>query len=154
MEKKENYYTSGAHIKNYFQNCRQSWCEWINSQRILPLQREHGNVESKRKGKCGRNKVTTNKVDRKILRASLKNPKLSAVDINRELKSFDIEVSTVCQRLLLAGLKACQRVKKQFLTKAMRKKRLLWARTHTKWTTEDWKWVTFCDENHFFVQEQ
>ncbi len=82
--------------------------------RILWLQREHGNVESKRKGKCGWNKLTTNKGDRKIVHASLKNPKLSVVDINRELKSecLDIDVSTVCRRLLSAGLKAYQPAKK------------------------------------------
>ncbi len=81
---------------------------------------------------------------------------MSTVDINRKLKSegLDIDVSNVHQRLLSTGLKDCRPTKKQFITKAMRKKHLQWARKHAKWTTKDRKRVTVSDESPIFVLGQ
>ena len=37
-------------------------------------------------------------------------------------------------------------VSRPFITKATRKKRLIWAREHVKWTEAQWNNVLFCDE--------
>ena len=52
-------------------------------------------------------------------------------------------MTTVLRRLLAAGRKARRPIKKQLLTTAMCKKRLVWAKTHANWTIEDWKNVMF-----------
>ncbi len=94
--------------------------------------------------------------DRLIVRTSLRNPTLTAVDLTRNLKrnGTDVHVTTVRRRLLEAGLKAHRPQKKQLLTTGMKKKRLQWARVHKDWTEEQWKRVIFSDESLFFVQGQ
>lgn len=124
--------------------------------RILRLRKETGSVEVQRTGKCGRKKKTSTSEDRLLVRKSVANPKLSAVDLARDLKEGgkDVHVTTVRRRLLAAGLRARRPPKKQLLTAAMKKKRLNWARAHEDWTEKDWKRVIFSDESHFFVQGQ
>ena len=51
------------------------------------------------------------------------------------------------------GKTARRPLRKQLLTKAMKKKRLSWARSHAGWTKGDWRKVIFSNESHFEVHE-
>jgi len=121
---------------------------------IIKRFRETGSFSPKRKGKCGRKKKTTPTQDRLLVRKSKINPRMTAVDLNRDLRASGTSVSdmTVRRRLLAAGRVAIKPKKKQLLTKAMMSKRLQWAKNHKDWTIEMWKNVIFSDETHFFVQ--
>ena len=69
------------------------------------------------------------------------NQRKNAVNLNK--KSHDTGISTVRRRLLEAGRRARKPIKKQLLTTAMMKKRLVWAKKYQNWTTEDWSKVLF-----------
>ncbi len=122
--------------------------------RIVSRFKTEGNVDVKRKGNCGRKKKTSPADDRLIIRRSKIDPRKTAVDLTRELEEdgVNVHVSTVRRRLLAVGRKAHRPFKKQLLTPAMRKKRLVWACAHEHMTVEDWKKVLFTDESHFIVQ--
>ena len=49
------------------------------------------------------------------------------------------------------GRTARRSLRKQLLTKSMKKKRLNWARNHAGWTKGDWRKVIFSDKSHFEV---
>jgi len=124
--------------------------------RILNKKKTEGHVDVERKGKCGRKRKLDAKESRLIVRKSIANPRLTAVDLARDVKSggTDVHVTTIRRRLLEAGLRAQRPVVRQLLTKRMKKKRLMWARKHKDWSLKDWKKVIFSDESHFKVQGQ
>lgn len=122
--------------------------------RIVKQFNETGSFSVNRIGNCGRKRKTTPQTDRKLIRNSKINPRLSAVDLAREINKsgVNIHVSTVKRRLSEIGRKAYRPKKKQLLTVAMKKKRLQWAKTYNKFSVEQWKNVLFSDETHFLVQ--
>ena len=122
--------------------------------RIIKHQDVTGSVTPRRKGKCGRKRTTTPKDDLIFLRNSKKDPRKTNFDLQMDLASAGVCISssTVRRRLLEAGKKAKKPLKKHLLTKKMKKKRLHWAKAHKNWTIEDWKKVLFTNESHFFVQ--
>lgn len=122
--------------------------------RIVKQFNETGSFSVNRIGNCGRKRKTTPQTDRQLIRTSKINPRLSAVDLAREINKngVDIHVSTVKRRLSEVGRKAYRPKKKQLLTVAMKKKRLQWAKTYKQFTVEQWKNVLFSDETHFLVQ--
>jgi hypothetical protein len=111
-------------------------------------------LETARSGKCGRKRKTTPREDAIVHRMSVKNPRLSSFDLSREASAIGIELapSSVRKRLLAKGRRARRPIKKQLLTRAMRKKRLDWARAHRHWGKDEWKKVLFSDETHFEVR--
>lgn len=124
----------------------------VNS--IIKRYRETGSITPQKKGNCGRKRKTTPTDDRLIVRKSKINPRLTAVDLTREIidtTGVNIHVTTVRRRLLEAGRRARKPIKKQLLTPVMCKKRLMWAKLHQNWTVNDWKNVLFSDESHFEV---
>ncbi|KAJ4433285.1 hypothetical protein ANN_15544 [Periplaneta americana] len=124
----------------------------VNS--IIKRYREIGSIIPKKKGNCGRKRKTSPADDRLIVRKSKLNPRLTAVDLTRELMTTtgaNIHVTTVRRRLLEAGRRARKPIKKQLLNPVMCKKRLMWAKLHQHWTVNDWKNVLFSDESHFEV---
>ena len=84
---------------------------------------------------------------------SVKNPKKASKDLQRVLALAGVNVasSTVQRRLPEVGRTARRPLRKQLLTKAMKKKRLSWARNHAGCTKDDWRKVIFSDESHFEV---
>lgn len=122
--------------------------------RIVKQFNETGSYSAKRIGNCGPKRKTTPQTDRQLIRNSKQNPRLSAVDLAREINKngVNIHVSTVKRRLLEVGRKAYRPKKKQLLTKVMKEKRLQWAKTYKKFSVEQWKNVLFSDETHFLVQ--
>lgn len=119
--------------------------------RIIRRHRATGSWKADRKGKCGRNRITTKREDRKLVRESLKNPRLDAPTLKSNL-CIKASVDTVKRRLREAGRVARKPKIKPLLTKTMKKKRLAWAKNHRYWLEEDWKKVIFTDESSFEVQ--
>lgn len=101
-------------------------------------------LSPKRKGKCGRKRITTTRSDRKIRDICLQNRKKSAGFLTQIVQESGIRVSkrTVQRRLAEEGLTGHRPVKKPRLTEAMKKKRLAWAREHRLKTVEDWNKVS------------
>jgi len=117
-------------------------CKWF----------EGTNTETTAKGR-GRNKCTSEKTDRRIVRQALKNRKSTANEINRILQDSNVKVSdrTVCRQLVSARLKARIPRKRPYLNEKQRKKRLTWAKAHIHWTTDEWKKVLWSDETKIFI---
>ncbi|RVE51166.1 hypothetical protein evm_004131 [Chilo suppressalis] len=110
-------------------------------------------VSPKRKGRCGRKRITTPRCDRKIRDICLQNRKKSVGFLTQMVQEFGIAVSkrTVQRRLAEENLTGHRPVKKPRLTEAMKKKRLAWAREHRMNTVEDWSKVCFSDESTFEI---
>jgi transposase len=123
---------------------------------IVQKHKETGTVNDR--VRSGRPAMTSQREDRQLVRTSLQDPKLTAVDISRDFKINDRKhgevapsVWTVRRRLRKAGL--CGRVarKKPFLRQVNKVKRLAWAKKHSDWTVEDWKKVVWSDESPFTI---
>lgn len=106
-----------------------------------------------RHGKCGRKRKTTSRDDIMILRNSVKDPRKTSRDLQRDLIAAGVQVdsSTVRRRLLEADRPARKPQKKPLLTRVMKQKRLNWAKKYRKWTKTERSKVVFSDETHFEV---
>ena len=62
-----------------------------------------------------------------------------------------ISNTSVKRRLLKVRRMARISKKKQLLTKKTQNKIQAWAKKYKKWTINEWKYVIFSDESHFFV---
>ena len=92
--------------------------------------------------KSGRPRKTSLRQDNLIASMSKADPRLSAPEINREIKAnYSIEVScrTVQRRRVDAGLLGRRPTKKLFISKKNRSARVIFAKKHQNWTVEDWK---------------
>ena len=88
-----------------------------------------------------------------MIRNSVKNSKKTSKDLQKYLALAGVNVasSTVRRRLLEVGRTARRPLRKQLLTKVMKKKCLSWERNHAGWTKGEWKKVIFSNELHFEV---
>ena len=116
--------------------------------RLLKKYRDTGNINDL-PGR-GRNRKTTVRQDRKLVRASLKNRRLTARDLMVELE-IPVTVRTVRNRLREVGLKGRVAAKKPLLTLPHRLARLDFAKAHSAWTPEDWQKVLWSDESSFEI---
>lgn len=100
-------------------------------------------LSPKRKGRCGRKRMTTPRDDRQIRDICLTNRKKSSSYLTKLVKESGLKVSqrTVRRRLVEEGLTGHRPSKKPKLTEAMKKKRLAWARDYRHMTTHDWSKV-------------
>lgn len=100
-------------------------------------------LRNKRKGKCGRKRITTPRTDRKIRDLCLENRKMPKRLLTKHINNEGINISqrTVQRRLAEIGLKARKPARKPKLTEAMIKKRLKWARKYKNFTVDDWRRV-------------
>jgi transposase len=117
-----------------------------NIKKLIP----HGSSGTpKRKGKCGRKRISSSADDRLLGRLSLKNRKMTSRRLAVEMNVSGVAMSsrTVRRRLLEVGLRAYRPRKKPKLTFAMKKKRLNWALQFRRWTKEDWQRICFSDES-------
>ena len=114
------------------------------------------NLESKRKGRCGRKAKASPEAMQMLISESEAHPRATSSELRNYLASLGSEVTsrTVRGYLLKAGRRARRPIKKQLLTEVMKHKRLAWAETYKEWTKEDWRKVLFSDESHFLVQGQ
>ena len=95
-----------------------------------------------RKPQSWRPRLSSAREDRILERTCKRNRFSNSVDLSVAWEGstgVKASASFVRRRLCSLGLKARRPVKKPLLTRAMKKKRLQWARNHSKWTREGWK---------------
>ena len=99
---------------------------------IIKRPKDTGEPRTLRHGRCGTKRKTTSQDVKLMIRNSVKNPKKTTKDLQRDLALAGVNVasSTVRRRLLEMSRTARRLLRKQLLTKAMKKKRLSWAPNH------------------------
>ena len=109
--------------------------------RIIHHFKETGSITPKKTENCGRKNKTSPTDDHFLLGKRKTNPRLTVVDLARNLtdRGVNLHASNVHRILLAAERKAQKLVKKQLLTQAMRKNSLLWACAYQNWILQDWK---------------
>jgi len=109
--------------------------------------------EMKRLQGSGRKRKISEKEERYVTRLSLKDRKLTAVDLSREFIGTDgrlrVSVSTIRRTLQRRGLFGRVARKKPLLTFLHRQNRIRWAKDHKDWGVDKWKKVVWSDEATF-----
>ena len=98
--------------------------------------------------RSGRPKKTTVRQDRRLVRASLADRRLTSSELPAKLgrdHNVSVSASTVMSRLLKTGLRGCVAAKKPLLRPANVKAPLEFARTHRNWTVDQWDGVLWSD---------
>lgn len=127
-----------------FQISKQLVGQWVKKKQLVGT--------TANKPRSGRPKGTTRTQDVMIIRESMKDPKLTAVDILSNLSErvgLKCATSTVQRRLRSAGLHGRRPSKKPLISEKNRKARLKFALEHEKWKPEDWEKVLWSDESKF-----
>ena len=89
-----------------------------------------------------------------ILRTSVNNPHLSSTELAAEFNEFNDKMvsSQHIRRILFRnGLKSYKALKKQYLTKKMKRKRLEFAKTYIEKGAQFWKNVIYSDESYISI---
>lgn len=101
-----------------------------------------------------RYRVTTARQDQYIVTTSLRNRRLTSVQIQEQLRDFHgvaVSARTVRRRLNERGLKPHKPANGPKLTRAHRIARLEFAREHLNWTRHQWSQVLFTDESKIML---
>ncbi|UYV64468.1 hypothetical protein LAZ67_3000851 [Cordylochernes scorpioides] len=115
------------------------WRRWL----------EQGNVAIYRN--VGETRVTSARVDRRILRQAVAAPQATCTAILQHLQDtldHSISTRTISRRLVANGLHSCRPLRRLPLTPPNWRQRLEWCRARSTWMTE-WHRVVFSDESHF-----
>lgn len=102
--------------------------------------------------RTGRPRLTTARVNRKILNILLKNRSVTATEIAALLKNEDgiiISAETVRRRIRESGFKSRIPRRKPWISLKNRQKRLKWAKDHVNWPISKWSNILFTDESKF-----
>lgn len=109
---------------------------------------------TKNRKQTGRPRKTTERQDRKLIKLCKEEPRLSAVDLNvqmRQIYGIDCSVSTTKRRLRHANLFGRRPAKKPLVSLKNRKARIDFAKEHLNWTSQQWSKVLFSDESKFML---
>ncbi|UYV73230.1 Transposase [Cordylochernes scorpioides] len=115
------------------------WRRWL----------ELGNVAIYRN--VGATRVTSARVDRRILRQAVAAPQATCTAILQHVQDtldHSISTRTISRRLVANGLHSCRPLRRLPLTPPNRRQRLEWCRARSTWMTE-WHRVVFSDESRF-----
>ncbi|UYV74771.1 hypothetical protein LAZ67_12000909 [Cordylochernes scorpioides] len=115
------------------------WRRWL----------EQGNVAIYRN--VGATRVTSARVDRRILRQAVAAPQATCTAILQHVQGtldHSISTRTISRRLVANGLHSCRPLRRLPLTPPNRRQRLEWCRARSTWMTE-WHRVVFSDESRF-----
>ncbi|UYV81798.1 hypothetical protein LAZ67_20002483 [Cordylochernes scorpioides] len=115
------------------------WRRWL----------EQGNVAIYRN--VGATRVTSARVDRRILRQAVAAPQATCTAILQHVQDtldHSISTRTISRRLVDNGLHSCRPLRRLPLTPPNRRQRLEWCRARSTWMTE-WHRVVFSDESRF-----
>lgn len=120
--------------------------------RVISRYKETGEHETNYKN-CGRKPIFGDRDLRRMRTVAVKNPRLSAVQIQSEIgASGDCCIRTMRNALNKAGCKAVKPYRRPFLSAIQAGKRLTWAKEHKDWNVEDnWSNVIFSDESMFAI---
>ncbi|UYV70330.1 Transposase [Cordylochernes scorpioides] len=117
------------------------WRRWL----------EQGNVAIYRN--VGATRVTSARVDRRILRQAVAAPQATCTAILQHVQDtldHSISTRTISRRLVANGLHSCRPLRRLPLTPPNRRQRLEWCRARSTWMTE-WHRVVFTDESRFYL---
>lgn len=111
------------------------------------------NLSSRRKQRCGRKLLLSDRDRRLLLKRVKKDRKITSTELRNDLEATGIKIgrSTVRRYLVKLGYRAHRPRCKPKLTPAMKSKRLQWCYEHQHLTVEDWLNVGFSDENSFQI---
>ncbi|UYV81549.1 GRHL2 [Cordylochernes scorpioides] len=115
------------------------WRRWL----------EQGNVVIYRN--VGATRVTSARVDRRILRQAVAAPQATCTAILQHAQDtldHSITTRTISRRLVANGFHSCRPLRRLPLTPPNRRQRLEWGRARSTWMTE-WHRVVFSDESRF-----
>lgn len=98
--------------------------------------------------RSGRPKVSSARDDRRLLRLSRANRRLSASEL-RQQWSITASLSTVKSRLRQGGLKGCIAVRKPFWKEVHKRNRMAWCKARKDWTLDQWRTMRYTDESSF-----
>ena len=101
------------------------------------------------KAKPGRPSLISNRDNSMMIRAIMKEPSISSSDLARDLniiKNNEVSPATIRRHLFRSGLRWYTALKKPFLTKKMKQKRLEWCKKYCNKPIEFWENVSFSDE--------
>ncbi|UYV63148.1 hypothetical protein LAZ67_2003293, partial [Cordylochernes scorpioides] len=115
------------------------WRRWL----------EQGNVAIYRN--VGATRVTSARVDRRILRQAVAAPQATCTAILQHVQDtldHSISTRTISRRLVANGLHSCRPLRRLPLTPPNRRQGLEWCRARSTWMTE-WHRVVFSDESRF-----
>jgi len=121
---------------------------------LYTLRRKTETGSNSSRSRLGRPRVTTKHEDKFICVSSKRERTRTAPDLRAELNGMrdtPVSTSTVQRRLREYGLMGRIAVKKPFLRKQNKIKRLGWARKYSKWTVKQWSKVLFTDESKFEI---
>ncbi|UYV63353.1 hypothetical protein LAZ67_2003826 [Cordylochernes scorpioides] len=99
----------------------------------------------------GATRVTSARVDRRILRQAVAAPQATCTAILQHVQDtldHSISTRTISRRLVANGLHSCRPLRRLPLTPPNRRQRLKWCRARSTWMTE-WHRVVFSDESRF-----
>ncbi|UYV77788.1 hypothetical protein LAZ67_15002275 [Cordylochernes scorpioides] len=99
----------------------------------------------------GATRVTSARVDRRILRQAVAAPQATCTAILQHVQDtldHSISTRTISRRLVANGLHSCRPLRRLPLTPPNRRQRLEWCRARSTWMT-DWHRVVFSDESRF-----
>ncbi|UYV72607.1 K02A2.6-like, partial [Cordylochernes scorpioides] len=102
-------------------------------------------------GNAGATRVTSARVDRRILRQAVAAPQATCTAILQHVQDtldHSISTRTISRRLVANGLHSCRPLRRLPLTPPNRRQRLEWCRARSTWMTE-WHRVVFSDESRF-----
>lgn len=136
--------------KSYRQIGRDLSVHHTTVSRVIKTHKETGTLSPKKR--TGRPRKTTSMADRRIRRAVIASPFITASKIQTSMSPIlcNVSVRTIQRRLLKDfSLPARKPLKKPALTKKMIKKRIRFCRQYQNWTFEEWKNVLFSDESTF-----
>ncbi|UYV82109.1 hypothetical protein LAZ67_21000883 [Cordylochernes scorpioides] len=100
---------------------------------------------------AGATRVTSARVDRRILRQAVAAPQATCTAILQHVQDtldHSISTRTISRRLVANGLHSCRPLRRLPLTPPNRRQRLEWCRARSTWMTE-WHRVVFSDESRF-----
>lgn len=121
--------------------------------RIVARYAEAGTVE--RRPRSGRPRVLDEREDRYVVQYARRHRNASARALRDHFQhTFRrvISTSTVIRRLHLANLRARRPLRVPTLLPRHRAARLQWAREHSGWLLQQWRWVLFTDETRIGLQ--
>lgn len=120
--------------------------------KVLKRVKERGTVEKPKRS--GRPRITSKFVDKSLVKMSRKNPRMTSVDISREIATYygvKASPSTIKRRLLDAGLHGRRPARKPLVSAKNKSIRLQWAKKYRKWPKTNWDRVIWSDESRFFL---
>ena len=111
--------------------------------RILKRYKENGEISAQRKSRCGRKRKLSDRLNRSIKNASIRNPRATARDIQSEvgMGALDVSIDSIKRSLRRSGLTTYRPLKSPALSRKQQRTRYLWCKVHENWTVVDWKKV-------------